>query len=79
MKTAEEKANEICVKLDLPPNGGGFAYEHIRLALKEQDRDTRHQAAEELLKLERFRYPGSDTSMIDLDMAQSAVINTKAV
>ena len=43
MKTAEEKAIEVCEKLGLPSNGPAFAA--IRIALKEQDRDTRHACA----------------------------------
>ena len=48
MKTAEEKAIEVCEKLGLPSNGPAFAA--IRIALKEQDRDTRHACAEAVLR-----------------------------
>lgn len=47
MKTVDAKAKVVCHKLKLPDNGPAFSA--IRLALKEQDRDTRHACAEACL------------------------------
>lgn len=46
-RTVDEKAKEVCQKLKLPEDGPAFSA--IRLALKEQDRDTRHACAEAVL------------------------------
>ena len=46
----------------------------IRMLLLEQDRDTRHACAEALLSLERG--PMVDDLFVNIDQAQSVVLNT---
>ncbi|WP_432745975.1 hypothetical protein ABXJ76_08380 [Methylobacter sp. G7] len=52
-KTVDEKAKEVCQKLKLPEAGPAFSA--IRLALKEQDRDTRHACAEAVQQIHSRR------------------------
>lgn len=77
MKTAEEKAMSLLDENSV----SGAAYNRLLraliLAFKEQDRDSRHACAEELLKV--TRYGGSDEPLIILHEAQAACINTRAV
>jgi len=47
IQTVDAKARVVCHKLGLPDDGTAFST--IRLALKEQDRDTRHACAEACL------------------------------
>jgi len=47
MQTVDAKARVICHKLGIPDDGTGFNI--IKLALKEQDRDTRHACAEAVI------------------------------
>lgn len=73
MKTLDEKAKETCRKLKLPENSLSFSV--IRLALKEQDRDTRHACAEAVLAI-----PGeTGDDLIDVGLAHNACMNACAV
>lgn len=49
IKTADEKAKEVCRTLNLPEMGPAFFA--IRKAIKEQDRDTRHACAEAVVTI----------------------------
>ena len=73
MKTVDEKATKICQELKLPIDGPAFA--KIRIALKEQDRDTRHACAEAVIAIE----PCPDGGGISKDAAHSACMNVIAV
>lgn len=69
MKTLDEKAKETCRKLKLAEKGPEFNL--IRLALIEQDRDTRHACAEAVLAI-----PGeTGDDLIDAGLAYDACIN----
>lgn len=46
----EERAAKVCLALNLPEHGVAFI--HIKSALQEQDRDTRHACAEAVLRCE---------------------------
>lgn len=80
MKTAKEKANELAeqvVGLDLRTSVGvEKLIDVIRLALKEQDRDTRHACAEAVLGCDKSLY---NIDLIWKDDAHSACMNVKAV
>ena len=70
MKTAEEKAIEVCKYLKLPEKGVAFVV--IQKALKEQDRDTRHACAEAVISL----HPHGEV-MISITQAHAACMNAR--
>jgi hypothetical protein len=73
VKTLDEKAKETCRKLKLPENGPALSV--IRLALKEQDRDTRYTCAKAVLAI-----PGeTGDDLIDAGLAHNACMNACAV
>jgi hypothetical protein len=71
MKTIEEKAFDLFCKLGIVGNAGSVAnsLKTIQLALKEQDKDTRHACAEEILKI-----PGDRIQKV---LAHAAVMNCR--
>jgi len=73
MKTVDEKATKICKEIKLPTDGPAFV--KIRMALKEQDRDTRHACAEAVIKLDSRQFGGE----INKDEAHAACMNVQSV
>lgn len=76
MKSAKEKAAEVCRKLGLPVDEteNGVAYKIILQALQEHERDMRNACAEAVSKLEQGTYSGG---AIDADTACAACMNAK--
>lgn len=82
----DDKSREVCRKLHLPEDGKAFVA--IRLALKEQDRDTRHACAEAVnnfsYEVEKANtYRGRVNRMAEhacdqLVRAHGIIINTRA-
>ena len=84
-KTLDEKVEQLFTEIWLCNLRIGFgadkAKEKIRLALKEQDRDTRHSCAEAILTV-RPRYDvedewGDDFSAVTLSQAKSVIMNCR--
>jgi hypothetical protein len=76
-KTAEEKAKELCLKLYHCYTPKAHEAKIILLALKEQDRDTRHACAEAVLQI------GKNCNCVQCgrlrDQAHAACMNASAV
>lgn len=71
MQNIDEKAAALCNKLNIPADSPALTA--IRLALKEQDRDTRNACAEAILALPCEQGPGQ--AYIRKDLALSACAN----
>lgn len=87
MKTAEEKATTVMFELSdmgiLSVNSTNYAdvEKKIVLAIKEQDRDTRHACAEAVMKCEDWNALNgdSDIQLLYADNVYNACMNVKAV
>lgn len=87
MKTVDDKAMDVCRRLNLPDCGPAFSV--IRTALREQDRDTRHACSEavaaisdDVAKANSYRGKVNQVAQFAcemMDRASAACINTKAV
>jgi hypothetical protein len=79
MKSAEERARDVCKWLCLPESGA--AYIAINHALKEQDKITRHACAKALLQCRKLNRQSTnyDPSTVYLDEAYASVMNAEAV
>lgn len=79
MKTIEERADDFIERLPLvcAPFDKEIKKEII-LAMKRQDKITRHACAENILNIECGTLP-CGTKLIDQDKVYSVVMNTKAV
>lgn len=83
MKNTAEKAKEIVDKmvkedgLDVPAMMQRKLEERIKIALKEQDRDTRHACAEAVIQCDDMNDMCADSNekWIDIDDAHKACIN----
>lgn len=83
MKTAKERAIEIVqqmrTNMDIPKHLEDGLVGRITLALKDQDKITRHACAEAVLNLDDTDDAVDQDGLIDVYKAESVIMNTKAV
>lgn len=77
MKSAKDKAIELCRKLGLPVDEteNGVAYQLVLATLQDHEIDTRQACVEALVAMPRYGGNGSDR--IILDYARIACMNAK--